>query len=148
MVHDKKSHGRRARGTSAASFFLFFGDSPTPPEYLLWSHPFAILAWVSDQAVANMSAHAAAYELSTQTKDSKVSVDGQDSPHAQTNGTSRHAAATQHQHESLASTTRIRRLFSEAQLFAFALTFMSTWVGMNTFVVPTSWCLRASTDLR
>lgn len=34
--------------------------------------------------------------------------------------------------ENLDSVTRIRRLFSFAQIFAFSLTFMSTWEGMNT----------------
>jgi hypothetical protein len=36
--------------------------------------------------------------------------------------------------ENLESITRIRRLFSFSQLFAFSLTFMSTWEGMNTLV--------------
>lgn len=34
--------------------------------------------------------------------------------------------------ESLDSIVKIRRLFSFSQLFAFSLTFMSTWEGMNT----------------
>ena len=34
--------------------------------------------------------------------------------------------------ENLVSVTRIRRLFSFPQIFAFSLTFMSTWEGMNT----------------
>ena len=34
--------------------------------------------------------------------------------------------------ESLESIVKIRRLFSFSQLFAFSLTFMSTWEGMNT----------------
>ncbi|KPI43354.1 putative amino-acid permease [Cyphellophora attinorum] len=34
--------------------------------------------------------------------------------------------------ENLASITRIRRLFNFSQLFAFSLTFMSTWESMNT----------------
>src|ERR1700710_391968 len=36
--------------------------------------------------------------------------------------------------ENLESITKIRRLFSFSQLFAFSLTFMSTWEGMNTYV--------------
>lgn len=34
--------------------------------------------------------------------------------------------------QTLESVTRVRRLFNFSQIFAFSLTFMSTWEGMNT----------------
>lgn len=79
-----------------------------------------------------MPAHGEAYELrSNGSKDAQVSVNRNLSPNTDANLTSKQKES-QRINEVLTSTTRIRRLFSEAQLFAFALTFMSTWVGMNT----------------
>ncbi|ETN41421.1 uncharacterized protein HMPREF1541_03356 [Cyphellophora europaea CBS 101466] len=79
-----------------------------------------------------MAAHGEAYELRSTGKDISVTADRNPSPQSESGATSKQETLTNRQHEGLSNSTRIRRLFSEAQLFAFALTFMSTWVGMNT----------------
>lgn len=76
-----------------------------------------------------MENHNGAIEMRKMGKDVQTSVDDY-SPKKQ--GADVPAAPVGAHGESLESITKIRRLFSFSQLFAFSLTFMSTWEGMNT----------------
>jgi len=77
-----------------------------------------------------MATRGQVYELGLVKKDGHVSVERRNSP--QSGARLKQEPLTKSNDDSLTSTTRLRRLFNEAQLFAFSLTFMSTWVGMNT----------------
>ncbi len=81
------------------------------------------------------SDHGEAYELHKVDKDAQRMVNRYTNRKSDDKSATGHAAASEIVHapgQNLESVTRVRRLFSFSQIFAFSLTFMSTWEGMNT----------------
>jgi hypothetical protein len=84
-----------------------------------------------------MALRGEAYELRATGKDPHINVDGLSHRHdadsdEKVESYKQRPRVVGANGEDLDSVTRIRRLFNFSQIFAFSLTFMSTWEGMNT----------------
>lgn len=81
-----------------------------------------------------MSTFAEPYRLHRKEKDVELNVAGFSGVTPNVKESFDYAAASEvaHNGKTLESVTRVRRLFNFSQIFAFSLTFMSTWEGMNT----------------
>ncbi|OAG37287.1 hypothetical protein AYO21_08472 [Fonsecaea monophora] len=81
-----------------------------------------------------MSDHSEAYELHKVDKDVQLTVNRFANHKTSDHAESGYGAASNvgGNGQTIESVTRVRRLFSFSQIFAFSLTFMSTWEGMNT----------------